>query len=130
MREIKSWFSDFFQFLWAVFNGWAGYATGGAIVALAWLWSTLFPKFPLSRRIGIALALFFLFMAFFNAWRKEHHRRLELEREKRQQEDKATKLLFLSDFYRRGEFLLHVNPAENATQEEIVEWRSKVQKWV
>src|SRR5205809_5832120 len=101
MREIKLWFSDLFRFLWAVLNNWAGYTTGGLVVALTSLWSTLFPRFPISRKIGIALALLFLFMAFFNAWRKQYRRRLELESEKRQPEDTATKILFITTFASR-----------------------------
>jgi hypothetical protein len=54
-------------FVWAVINNWAGYFTGGVIVALLGLWATVKQK-PLPRRIGIASALFFLAGASFNAW--------------------------------------------------------------
>src|SRR5436309_8565325 len=102
MSEIKLWFSDLFRFLWAVINSWAGYATGGVVVALAGLWSTIF-QVSLSRRVAIALALFFLFMAFFNAWRKQYHKKLDLEQEKlaleqqqRRQNDRTGSILFIS----------------------------------
>jgi hypothetical protein len=62
---------DMVLFLWSVLNNWAGYATGGVIVALVWLWSTLRQK-PPSRNVGIGLAIFFLFFAFFNAWRDQY----------------------------------------------------------
>src|SRR2546430_5234331 len=66
------WFKDLLEFLWAVINNWAGYATGGLVVALLWLWSTL-RQVPISRKIGIVIAVVFLFVAFFNAWREKHH---------------------------------------------------------
>jgi hypothetical protein len=70
------------EFLWAVINNWAGYATGGLIVALVWLWSTLKQK-PVPRKIGVILAIVFLFVAFFNAWldqkKKAYQAELELK---------------------------------------------------
>jgi hypothetical protein len=56
------------EFIWAVVNNWAGYCTGGLIVALLWLWATIKQR-ALPRQIGIALAIIFLFFAVFNAWR-------------------------------------------------------------
>jgi hypothetical protein len=61
------------EFSWAVINNWAGYATGGLVVALIWLWSTL-KQIPISRKLGITLALIFLFFAFFNAWHNQYSR--------------------------------------------------------
>lgn len=63
------WLKQVAEFLWAVINNWAGYTTGGLIVALLWLWSTL-RQVPISRKVGIAVAILFLFFAAFNAWRK------------------------------------------------------------
>jgi MFS superfamily sulfate permease-like transporter len=65
------WIKELGEFLWAVINNWAGYATGGVIVAILWLWSTYFQK-SVSKRWGIALAIFFLTIAVFNAWREQH----------------------------------------------------------
>jgi hypothetical protein len=62
---------DLFEFTLAVVNSWAGYATGGVVVALLWLWSTLRNE-QIPKRIGVAVAIFFLFAAFFNAWRIQH----------------------------------------------------------
>jgi hypothetical protein len=64
---------QFGEFSWAVLNNWAGYTTGGVVVALIWLWSTL-QQVPISRQMGIAVALTFLFFAFFNAWRDQYKR--------------------------------------------------------
>lgn len=47
-------------------------------VALLSLWSIL-GRVQYSRRFGIALAEFFLFLAFFNAWRVEHQKRTAIE---------------------------------------------------
>ncbi len=43
-----------------------------------WLWSTI-KQTPISRRAGIGLAVLFLCLAVFNAWREEYHRRKGLE---------------------------------------------------
>jgi hypothetical protein len=66
IREISIW-------AWAVINNWAGYATGGVIVALAWLWSTFRQK-PTSKKFGIGIALVFLCAALFNAWRDQYQK--------------------------------------------------------
>jgi hypothetical protein len=66
-------FRELGVFLWAVLTNWAGYATGGVVVGLAWLWSTL-SQVPLSRKFGILLAAVFLFLAVFNAWRDQRER--------------------------------------------------------
>lgn len=70
--------SDLIAFLWAVLNNWAGYVTGGIIVALAWFWSTWFNQ-PVSRRVGLAIALMFLLLAIFNAWREERAAKVLLQ---------------------------------------------------
>jgi hypothetical protein len=64
---------EFGVFTRDVLNSWAGYCTGGVIVALLWLWSTL-NEVPISRKIGIAVAIFFLAVALFNAWQKQYRR--------------------------------------------------------
>ena len=63
--------SDLLRFLWAVVTNWAGLATGGIIVAVLWLWSTV-RQMPISRKFGIALALVFLSLAVFNVWREQY----------------------------------------------------------
>jgi hypothetical protein len=60
-------------FLWAVLNGWAGYCTGGIIVAVVAFWHT-FRKKPIGRRFGIVLAVGFLCMAVFRAWQEQYHK--------------------------------------------------------
>jgi hypothetical protein len=59
--------SDLREFLWAVINNWAGYATGGLIVAGSWLYFVWKDK-PMPRMAGFILASLFLFMACFKAW--------------------------------------------------------------
>ncbi|HEY2496356.1 MAG TPA: hypothetical protein VGK24_04745 [Candidatus Angelobacter sp.] len=130
MRDLKVWFSDLYQFLWAVLNSWAGYTTGGIVVALAWLWSTI-SQTAMSRKPGIILALFFLFMAFFNAWRKQYREKLALATDpaQRRYAERVAQLTFISKFISDGQYLLFVNPGEEATAEEIKEWKFKVQQW-
>ncbi len=69
--------SDLFSFVWAVINSWAGYATGGLIVALVALWSTLRQK-PVPRKLGVVLAIVFLLLAFFHAWRDQLNQKRDL----------------------------------------------------
>jgi hypothetical protein len=64
---------DFFQYLWDLFVQWTGAATGGTIVALAWLWET-YTKKPLSRQTRLRLAVLFLLMASFFAWRTQYQK--------------------------------------------------------
>jgi hypothetical protein len=64
-------FRDFFQYLWDLFVQWTGAATGGTIVALAWLWET-YTKKTLSRQTRLRLAVLFLLMASFFAWRTQY----------------------------------------------------------
>ena len=71
MEYFQDFFPDLGRFLWAVITNWAAYATGGVIVALLWLWSTL-RESPVSKKVGIGVALVFLFFAFFNAWRQQY----------------------------------------------------------
>jgi hypothetical protein len=73
-----AFWSDLLAFLSAVLNNWAGYVTGGIIVALAWFWSTWFNQ-PVSRRVGLAIAFVFLLLAIFNAWREERSAKVALE---------------------------------------------------
>jgi len=74
---MGNYLSEIGSFLWAVINNWAGYCTGGVIVALLWLWSTLKQQ-TVPRRVGIAVAVFFLLLAIFNAWRDQHHQVIDL----------------------------------------------------
>ena len=64
-------FRDFFQYIWDLFVQWTGAATGGAIVALAWLWES-YTKKTLSRQARLRLAGLFLLIASFFAWRTEY----------------------------------------------------------
>jgi hypothetical protein len=129
MRDVKEWLRDLLEFCWTVLNSWAGYTTGGIIVALVWLWSTISTT-PPSRPAGIGLAIFFLIMAFFNAWRKLFHRLLVLQAEITNRDNRTASILIVSHFASKGEYLLHVNPDEGATDQQIAEWKLKVDRWV
>jgi hypothetical protein len=70
-------FKELVEFLVSVINSWAGYATGGVLVAALWLWSTIRNQ-PVPRNVAIGLAFLFLFAAFFNAWRTQRHKVVSL----------------------------------------------------
>ncbi len=72
------WFSDIGRFLWAVVNNWAGYSTGGIIVAVVALWHLMKDR-PVRRKVGIGLAIVFLFLSFFKAWQDQYHRANDLQ---------------------------------------------------
>jgi hypothetical protein len=91
---MTSFIREFGEFLLAVVNNWAGYTTGGVIVATVWLWSTL-KQVPISRKVGILLAVMFLVFAFFNAWREQHHEALE----KQQKLDALTLPILTADIF-------------------------------
>jgi hypothetical protein len=62
--------SDVLEFAWAVVNNWAGYATGGLVVATFWLFFVWKDK-QMPRTLGFTLAGIFLLMAFFKAWKEQ-----------------------------------------------------------
>lgn len=71
---------EILEFLWAVINNWAGYITGGLIVALVSFYFISADK-PMPRNIGFVLAALFLFMAFFKAWRDQKHAKEKAQEE-------------------------------------------------
>jgi len=64
---------DFFHYIWDLFVQWTGAATGGTIVALAWLWES-YSKKSLSPQTRLRLAALFLLMASFFAWRTQYQK--------------------------------------------------------
>jgi hypothetical protein len=60
--------SEILEFVWAVINNWAGYATGGLIVATVSFYLVWNDK-PMARNVALVLSALFLLMAFFRAWR-------------------------------------------------------------
>jgi hypothetical protein len=68
---MSDYLGQVLEFAWAVINNWAGYATGGLIVALIWLWTSVRGA-QVSKKFAVVLALIFLFLAFFNAWREQY----------------------------------------------------------
>jgi hypothetical protein len=73
---VMDFINELWQFLFAVVNNWAGYATGGFIVATLWFWS-VWKQQTLPRRLSLFTALLFLCLAVFNAWRTQLHEKNE-----------------------------------------------------
>jgi predicted membrane protein len=55
-------------FLWAVMNNWAGYATGGMIMAVIFLGQTLSNKWAPSKRLLKVCCVIFFALAIFKSW--------------------------------------------------------------
>jgi len=70
---MAAYLRDLYTFCWAVSYSWSGLLTGGYIMALLWFWSTLKQR-SLSRKAGVVVALFLLFLAFFHAWREQYQK--------------------------------------------------------
>ena len=68
------WLKEIGVFLWAVLNNWAGYVTGGLVIALIFLWTTLKQK-ALSRTTWIVIVSMFFSWAVFSAWREQYEGR-------------------------------------------------------
>jgi hypothetical protein len=81
---------DLVTFLWAVVNNWAGYATGGLIVALIWLRSILQSDWKPSQRLSLGWVALFLFLASFQAWRDQHRAVADSNRELAKAKDEST----------------------------------------
>jgi hypothetical protein len=62
---------EMWLFIWAVVNNWAGYCTGGVIVAFLGLWTTV-KQVLLPKKVWLGFTLVFLFFAIFNAWRDQY----------------------------------------------------------
>ncbi len=77
---MVEYFNDLWQFVVNVVWDWGNAATGGVIVALLWLWSVVIG--PVSRKVSIAIAILFLLLAGFNAWRSEYHAKLAAQQVK------------------------------------------------
>jgi hypothetical protein len=71
---------DLPRFLWVVINNWAGYATGGLIVATCSLYFLSKDK-PMPRIVGFVLSGIFLLLAFYKAWHVQHEEVLRLQAE-------------------------------------------------
>jgi hypothetical protein len=63
---------EFSAFVAAVISNWAVLATGGVLVLLVQLWKLYNKK--LSRKWELGITGFFLFLAFFQAWRAQYER--------------------------------------------------------
>jgi hypothetical protein len=60
----------FEEFFWSVVNNWAGYCTGGLIVAIVWFWNAWKDR-PMPRKFALFLAALFFVLACFKAWDDE-----------------------------------------------------------
>jgi hypothetical protein len=80
--QHMQWIKELGVWLWAVINNWAGYSTGGLIVAVVALWGLLKNKptgRKVTRKIGLRLALLFLFLGFFKGWRDQYEKANDLQ---------------------------------------------------
>src|SRR4051812_20240811 len=64
--------SHFFVFLWAIINNWAGYATGGLVMATLFLRQTLSKKWEPSKKLLKRLSVLFFALAVFDAWNDQY----------------------------------------------------------
>jgi|GEM_PF-3922330 len=85
------------RFIWAVATNWAGYSTGGLIIAVVWLWSVWKDK-PAPRYSLLILAGVFLFFVFFKAWNDERFVGDELRERMAELTDSKFELSVLSAF--------------------------------
>jgi hypothetical protein len=67
---MHQWLQEFCDFSLAAINNWAGYATGGAIVAFIWFWSAVRQQ-TVRRKFALSLAVLFLYLGCFKAWREQ-----------------------------------------------------------
>jgi len=63
----------FQEFFWAIVNNWAGYATGGTIAAIVWLWLG-WKQRAMPRKWLAYLCLCFLAMAIYKAWEDQYEK--------------------------------------------------------
>jgi hypothetical protein len=70
--------NDIRNFFWAVINNWAGYITGGLIIAAVTVWFGLKGK-TMPRKTLIVLLVLFGLMACFKAWEEQNLARRGLE---------------------------------------------------
>jgi hypothetical protein len=61
-----------FTFLWAIINNWAGYATGGLIMALIFFGQTWSKKWEPSKKILKVCCIVFLALAIFKSWDEQY----------------------------------------------------------
>jgi hypothetical protein len=62
---------DILTWLWAVLNNWAGYLTGGLLIASATFWA-IWKDRPVPRTALLILSGLFLVMALYKAWQDKH----------------------------------------------------------
>lgn len=61
-----------FTFLWSIINNWAGYATGGLIMALVFFGQTWSKKWKPSKKLLKSLCMIFLVLAIFQSWDEQY----------------------------------------------------------
>jgi hypothetical protein len=88
---MYKWIQDFIAFSLDAINNWAGYATGGVIVATIWFWSVLHEQ-PIRKKFAISLAVLFLYLGCFKAWRDQNANVIHAQDEQRKAENKLNEL--------------------------------------
>jgi hypothetical protein len=119
-------FYDWVEFLKAVVINWAAYATGGIVVATLGLWSTV-RQIPISRKIGIVAALFFLLVAFFHAWREQRDAavsaRVQLEAESKPSIALEVTQMLSAEFQDGTQAFIAVDVRNSAAPSAIYGWQ-------
>jgi hypothetical protein len=76
---MQDWIIQLKHYSWEVINTWAGYLTGGLVMAAVWLQAQIKPGWQLPRKYALPLAAFFFYLAGFEAWKSQYQRVLATE---------------------------------------------------
>jgi archaellum component FlaF (FlaF/FlaG flagellin family) len=61
------------EFIWSIIDNWAGYFTGGVIIAVITIWLTWKGQ-VMTRKILILISVCFFLMAIYKAWEQQYER--------------------------------------------------------
>src|ERR1022692_471911 len=68
----------FWQFAWDVFNNWAGYFTGGLVMAVITFWHSWREK-TMRRNYLIVITVLFFAMGAYKAWEEQYEKAVSAE---------------------------------------------------
>lgn len=101
---------DFVQFLWAVLINWAGFSTGGLIIATIVLYFAWRDK-TIPRKVTLTLSVIFLFLAFFRAWEDQREVSRGLSQSVTDQKKQIANLQRTIDDFSLPQFQMEVYPS-------------------